>query len=338
VAAAKYHVVTVPYQTPGTRALEDLVEHVAFVDLACDGIEGMNLDEARVNEILWERAVGGGEIPMEIIQEVEDAGSKDPRTVSRFFFHGKDSAQRAKKFLGFVTENITPAAVCHVRSWQDWNRIWRRSFAPINVTERVAVYPEWYREGRVAHPDPIFIYPGMGFGTGGHETTHMCLELLDRIVPEIGCPMGPSCLDFGCGSGILGIAAMKYANAHADFCDIDRSALDNCVQNLNLNFSVEEIMERGKKHGREIQLISRQRFSAGRAYDLVFANILENILVEEKDTLVRSLAQGGHLILSGLLNPQAKGILKLYTEASTGLSHVASIRKGDWSAILLVKK
>jgi len=330
--------VTVPYASKEARALEDLIEHVAFVDLACDGLESLNMEEAQVNALLRERAVGGGEIPASVIQEVEDAGTRDPLSATKFFFHGKGARERSERFMQFVQQNASPKAACEARSWQDWNRIWRKSFVPIEVTERIAVYPEWYREGRIAHPNPLFIYPGMGFGTGGHETTHMCLQLLDRVVPEISGHQAPSCLDFGCGSGILGIGAMKYAGAHADFCDIDRAALDNSVQNLSLNFSVEELTAVARRHGREIQLIARDRWRAGRAYDLVFANILENILVDEKQSLVQSVGQGGYLVLSGLLKPQAAGIQKLYTDPATGLSLVETISRGDWAAILLVRK
>ncbi len=336
VASSKYFVVTVPYSQPSARSLQDLVEHVAFVDLACDGMESMNLEAEQVNEILREKAVGGGEIPIEVVQEVEDAGERDPHASTKFFFHGKGAKERAGRFFNFVTENISPKTELDSRSWQDWNKVWRKSFAPIEVTERIAVYPEWYKEGRVSHPNPLFIYPGMGFGTGGHETTHMFLQLFYQVALSGSKDHAPSCLDFGCGSGILGIAAMKYADAHSDFCDIDRSALDNCVQNLAMNFSVDELSVIGRRHGREIQLVARDRFRPGRAYDIVFANILENILIDEKDVLVQSVAQSGYLILSGLLKPQAEGIMQLYSGPSTGLVAVDTVYRGDWAALLLV--
>jgi ribosomal protein L11 methyltransferase len=130
-----------------------------------------------------------------------------------------------------------------------------------------------------------------------------------------------TCLDFGCGSGILGIAAMKTKKMRTHFCDIDRSALENCTQNLVLNFSGQNL------EGTE--LIIRERY-VPKKYDLVFANILEHVLISEKPTIMDSIKSGGYLIVSGILNHQVDTIIKAYSH----MEKKSVVSKGDWSAIL----
>ncbi len=114
---------------------------------------------------------------------------------------------------------------------------------------------------------------------------------------------------------------MKTKHLQTHFCDIDRSAMENCTQNLVLNFDGENL------HGTE--LIIRDRFQP-RPYDLVFANILEPVLISEKPTIIASLKKGGYLIVSGLLNHQVDNIITNYSE----MEMKSVVSKGDWSAIL----
>ena len=133
-----------------------------------------------------------------------------------------------------------------------------------------------------------------------------------------------TCLDFGCGSGILGIAAMKTKKMKTHFCDIDKSALDNCMQNIVLNFNGEDLT------GTELFL--RERY-VNKKYHLIFANILEHVLISEKSTLVDSLLPNGLVVMSGLLNHQVDSIIGIFTE----LEKISIVSKGDWSAILFRK-
>ena len=159
----------------------------------------------------------------------------------------------------------------------------------------------------------------MGFGTGEHETTFLCLKHFEDLL-EKGQTF-TNCLDFGCGSGILGIAAIKRDESLVDFCDIDKNALNNCQQNLVLNFEGKDLTGN--------TLVSREKFKAIKKYDLIFANILENILIEEKDLLLESLSDKGILIVSGILTNQIETIKKEYSS----LEVVNTYEKSDWASI-----
>jgi ribosomal protein L11 methyltransferase len=242
-----------------------------------------------------------------------------------YFYDGDSIHEKAEVFAEFVkNEDITNHVEVVEKPWDDWNQEWRKHYSEINVHDELVVIPEWEKENTTRDDSEcIFIYPGMGFGTGEHQTTYLCLKLFMEILPELKSEH--SCLDFGCGSGILGIAAIKKLNMPIVFCDIDPLALNNTLQNLELNFE-----------GRNLSgtsLVSREKFKVDRKHQIVFANILENVLLIEKDVLLTSLEEEGYLIISGLLNHQVDGIIKEYDS----LKMVSTLTKDDWSAILFQK-
>jgi ribosomal protein L11 methyltransferase len=309
-------------------ASKELLElkELAFYKFRCGGCTDFTLNEEQVDEILQERAYSGGDIPQEIIDEVEEKASSVTDGQIEFYFYADSCKEDAESFLAHLREIGMAQATVEVAPWSDWNESWKESYRPILISDKLEVVPEWDKGkhiGAVEHQ--VYIYPGMGFGTGGHETTYLCLKLLTTLDHE----SFSTCLDFGCGSGILGIAAMKlHANIKVDFCDIDKAALDNCLQNLQLNFDVESL----DGH----RLVSRERFKVEKKFSLVFANILEHILREEDEVIVNSLDLEGYLILSGLLQHQIENIQDHFVKM--GLSLIGVDRKGDWGAILLKKE
>lgn len=334
-----FSVVSIKRTDINFAGLIDYVEEVARHEFSCDGIESVNYDESKVNEILKEKAVGGGEIPLEILEEVERHASSDESSQSTFYFYGKKHLERSKKFYQFLKDNISINVSLKILKDKDWNSEWRKSFSPIEVSENVKILPEWYLKTRPYDNQALYIYPGMGFGTGGHETTFLCLALLDKFFTNKGSiNQQKSCLDFGCGSGILGIASMKYCNIITDFCDVDKMALDNCVQNININFSEEDINEFCHGTGKEIRIFSRDKIDKSKKYDLIFANILANILKEESDIIYSMLESNGSLILSGILLDEIDDVLNFYLNKFNDLKLKERATKGDWGALVLVKK
>lgn len=293
----------------------------AVEDFHCDGVEEFSLEEARVDEILGERAYSGGDIPETLIDEVQAATIDQDAFTYKYFFYEGDFEANSAGFVFFIKENYPELSLYTAqRDFEDWNAEWKKFYNPIWVSDNLEIIPEWMSDTHIKRSrTQVYIYPGMGFGTGTHETTFLCLVLYDQIQNEL--TSSDTCLDFGCGSGILGIAAMKTKHLKTHFCDIDRSALENCTQNLVLNFDGKNIQ------GTELML--RDRYQA-KKYDLVFANILEHVLVSEKPTIVSSIKNGGYLIVSGILNHQVDTIVKTYAH----MERISVVSKGDWSALL----
>ena len=320
----KFNFVLVHYSQE-TFINADEINAYAMNDFNCDGIEEFSIEETRVDEILGERAYSGGDIPESLLDEVTLAKEKDAEIIYKYFFYQNDYEENTQNFTSFLTQNFPDIKYFKdQKKIEDWNAEWKKFYTPIHVSKRLAVIPEWLKNTESpSAAEEIYIYPGMGFGTGTHETTFLCLKLFDHISIDFLPSM--KCLDFGCGSGILGIAAIKTQKLPTTFCDIDKNALDNCVQNLQLNFA-----------GKNLQgtsLIIRDRFQVDQ-YDLIFANILLHVLLTEKETLLKSLALNGYLIISGILNHQVETILAEYRQ----LKKIEVLSKGDWSAILLQRE
>lgn len=180
---------------------------------------------------------------------------------------------------------------------RDWEREWMDDFTPLKMGERLWVVPSWH-----AAPEPdavnLLLDPGLAFGTGTHPTTALCLGWLD------GLDLGSSkVLDFGCGSGILAIAALKLGADHATGTDIDPQALQASRENAQRNAIADE----------RLSLCYPERLAAER-YDVVVANILSGPLVELAPTLCAHLAPGARLALSGILAGQADEVMDAYRE------------------------
>ena len=175
---------------------------------------------------------------------------------------------------------------------QDWVRLTQNQFSPIQVSLRLWIVPSWH-----SAPDPsainIMLDPGLAFGTGSHPTTHLCLDWLDRHLSP-----GNSVIDYGCGSGILAIAAARLGASRVAGVDIDPQAVAASRYNAQRN-GVEA------------------RFSGAddprpEPADVVVANILSNPLKVLAPLLAELVLPGGHIVLSGILQPQADAVAAEY--------------------------
>jgi ribosomal protein L11 methyltransferase len=186
---------------------------------------------------------------------------------------------------------------------QDWERAWMERFAPMKFGDRLWIVP-----GGMHIPfDPdnieIRLDPGLAFGTGTHPTTAMCLEWLDG--QDIS---GHSVVDYGCGSGILGIAAALKGAAKVVCVDNDPQALEATLENARRN-GVADV----------IQCVYPEDYSAT-GVDCVLANILAAPLVALAPILLQSLLPGGSLVLSGILEDQTQRLLAAYSPGLTSVS------------------
>ncbi len=314
-----FWVVTLFHLQP-TAKQWSLVESQAIERNSALGIEEFSLTESQVDDILGTRSYSGGDLPLEVLEEVESKVLEKP-TNYRFFF---SSLGHAQNFHDSIKEEALCESQVEEFEAQDWNAEWKKHYAPIIVNEHLEIIPSWLKDVSSKSAEKIFIYPGMGFGTGSHETTFLCLKLFTENVLSKNIE---TVLDFGSGSGILGLATLKFfPKAKVDFYDIDPEANKNCYQNAQLNHLDDKSFR---------LLLPEVRSQLLKNYQLVFANILESILLLEKSNLIHQVAPGGSLILSGILRHQVPAILNSYSQS--GMTLVRILEKGDWAALLLVK-
>lgn len=175
---------------------------------------------------------------------------------------------------------------------QDWVRLTQAQFDPIQISDRLWITPSWHDapDGNAVN---LRLDPGLAFGTGSHPTTRLCLQWLDKELKG-----GESVLDYGCGSGILAIAALKLGAGSAVGVDIDAQAIraskDNAGQNAaDAQFYLPDALPEGQ-------------------FDVVVANILANPLRLLGEMLAGRTKPGGRIVLSGLLDEQAEELSAIY--------------------------
>ena len=199
---------------------------------------------------------------------------------------------------------------------QNWTRSWMDHYQAMQFGERLWVCP-WHIDPPEPEAVNLRLDPGLAFGTGTHPTTSLCLSWLDQHIQQ-----PKSLLDFGCGSGILAIAALLLGLEQADGVDIDPQALEASLANAKAN-QVED----------RLHLFSAEQFSAERGqqqYEIVVANILSGPLVDLAPILAEHTMAGGDIVLSGILSEQADSIIEAYTPY---FKMDAPLVEGDWVLI-----
>ncbi|MDQ1362967.1 MAG: Ribosomal protein methyltransferase [Pseudomonadota bacterium] len=200
---------------------------------------------------------------------------------------------------------------------RDWVRAWMDDYKPMQFGKRLWVCPK-----HLAPPQPdavnLMLDPGLAFGTGTHATTALCLQWLDSF--DV---CDKTLLDFGCGSGVLAIAALMLGAAHADGCDIDPQALVASRNNALDNHVAEKL---------DVMLPGDL---PEKKYDVVMANILAGPLVQLAPELAGFTRSGGHVVLSGILQTQADEICRAY---KSWFELDAPVVQDDWVRISGVKR
>ncbi len=203
---------------------------------------------------------------------------------------------------------------------EDWAQAWKKAYKPLPVGRRLIIVPAW-----LENPDParvpLFIEPGMAFGTGMHPTTRLVLHEVERLAPGQA-----RVLDVGCGSGILSLAALKLGAARALGLDVDPVAVEVARANAARNGLADRFSARVGSLA-ALQPGQVPFTTAG----LVLANILAPVLVELlRSGLAAAVEPGGHVVLSGILADQAAEVADAARRA--GLRVVRQAREGDWVA------
>lgn len=210
------------------------------------------------------------------------------------------------------------------RDDDDWRDSWKRFYQPVRFGDgALLLRPSWIERKADDPIRELVLDPGRAFGTGLHESTRLCMELLVEVFDRRD-EKPTSCLDLGCGSGILGLAALRLSTEleRVHFVDIDVEAVDTSRENVDLNDELE-----------------RATFATGvvtdlseAPYPLVLANIRPSVLVPYAADIAARVAPGGLLILSGILLEEAEQIASTYH--ALGLEQVARPPMNDWCGFL----
>ena len=213
--------------------------------------------------------------------------------ISALFDSDKDVSAILREAAANIGLKRLPEHRIETLADHDWVRHTQSQFEPIPISPRLWIVPSWHTPS-----DPnainIILDPGLAFGTGSHPTTRLCLRWLDDHLQG-----GETMLDYGCGSGILAIAALKLGAARAVGIDVDSQAIQASRENTTAN-QVENV---------KFYLPDDAPRSS---YDLVVANILTNPLRMLAPLLADATRQGGQIVLSGILEEQAQDVMKIY--------------------------
>jgi len=232
--------------------------------------------------------------------------------VRALFQESSDAALNLDRLAATLGNHVTQTARVRAVEDQVWERAWLAGWKSMRFGRRLWVVPRAAEAPDDAEAIVVRLDPGLAFGTGTHPTTALCLQILESLPVE-----GRTVIDYGCGSGILGLAALKLGAAHVTAVDLDHQALlatrDNAIRN-------------GVSRQMTVQGIEDELHVA----DCVIANILAGPLIDLAPKLTAACEPGGHLILSGLLKTQAYAVKAAY---ASGFDKVQVIERDEWCCI-----
>ncbi len=197
----------------------------------------------------------------------------------------------------------------------DWANEWKKYYKPFTVGDKLLVKPFW-EDAEVGDRILLEMNPGMAFGTGTHETTYMCLEFLEKVVKE-----GDKVYDVGCGTGILGIAALKLGAKSVLAVDRDVVAVTASKENGELNHVLESMDIR---QGDLLKGIEEPA-------DLIIANIIADVIVAFSEDAYKHVKSGGTFIASGIIKDRKDDCVKAIENAGFTIKEIKE--KGEWVAI-----
>jgi ribosomal protein L11 methyltransferase len=273
-----------------------------------------------------------------VIEEVWSKPSAPPVIRVKTFLSAEQSCalpriEEALWYLGRLYP--IPAPSVRYLAEADWAEAWKSGYKTLRIGRRIVIKPSW--QSYAATPDQVVIEldPGLAFGTGLHPSTQLMLEALERHVE-----LGDRVLDVGTGSGILAIAAVKLGADNVVALDIDSLALEVARENLSRNGVQDRISLlrasltppsiSGNPQNPPPVFDARSMWSG--AFDLLLMNILADVIVRSAEPIAACLAEGGRLIVSGVIQPQEEHVRQALLAA--GLKVAKRRSKKDWVALI----
>ena len=281
-----------------------------------------------VSEILGRVSAGTAVRPTRLIRDPNDelAAREDPDAPFVVSAHLADAADAAASvesteralwhLQAFGLGRVGPLGVREVDD-VDWTQAWRQHYVAQRIG-RVVIVPSWATEPIAAGEVAVILDPGMAFGTGLHPTTRGCLEMLQEVAP-----MPDAVLDVGCGSGILGIAALRLGAGRVVAVDTDAQAVQATIDNAARNGVSESV------HASLGTLAP----GPSERYGLVLANLVAAVLIDLAPRLADHLAPGGRLIAGGIIEPRAEEVISAVS--AVGLRIAERRDHGEWVSLRL---
>lgn len=208
--------------------------------------------------------------------------------------------------------------------FENWNQRWEEDYPEVVIDDFCRIYAPFHHgtpAGKCKYE--ILISPQMAFGTGHHATTEMMIRLMSHIADDIHDGTG---LDFGTGSGVLAILAVKMGAVRMDAIEIDEYSYENLVDNIRLN---ESDWVKAYQGGAE-------KIPKAAAYDFIVANVTRTIILEQKENFWKHLKRGGRIIISGILESDRENVTAEYVKQ--GFYGLESMTIGKWCALMFGKR
>ena len=279
------------------------------------GIEGFSIeDEQDFRKFLEENRPYWNYVDEELLDRF--------RGVSRVKFYLEENAQNRSK-LREIGQKLGKEIAVSVLAEEDWENNWKAYYEPIPIGNRLLIVPDWL-EPDTGNRVPLRLEPGLAFGTGSHATTKMCLEVLDGMHLE-----GASVLDLGCGSGILGLAALRLGCVSVKGCDIDPKARDAALDNAQRNHIAPEQCQ--IYVGDVIRDSSLRRKLAGK-YDLILANIVADVVLPICGFVTDFLQPEGRFLCSGIIDGREAEVEAAL--CSNGFQIIRHLHQAEWHCLL----
>ena len=305
-----------------TEAVEALSE--AFLNLGCGGVEIFDpkdilnqekdptawdyIDEDLLKDLRRDEVLMKCYFSEEVITNLQDLENK--------IFEIQECLRGISEFLPTGSGRIETSIVAE----EDWMNAWKAYYQPFHLGHHIFVVPSWIEAENEPQDIRITMDPGMAFGTGTHETTSMCMALLEDIVkPE------DVVFDIGCGSGILGIVAAKVGAKEVICSDLDPSAVAVAKENVAKN-DVADIIT--VCEGDLVKIDALQ----GRKANVIVANIIADVIIYMAPSLPPYLAENGSFIASGIIKERKEDVVRAIEES--GFEVVEIVEKGSWVAVV----